>query len=50
MLERINESEIVLIRVFMSNGVAVEKPTSPQKMCVTGECHAVGTTVLVNDV
>jgi len=40
MLEIIDKSVIVLICVLISNGLAVEKPTSPQKTCVTEECHA----------
>jgi len=40
MLERIDKSVIVLICVLASNVFAVEKPTSPQKTCVTEECHA----------
>ncbi len=40
MLKIIGKSVIVLICVLISNGLAVEKPTSPQKTCVTEECHA----------
>lgn len=40
MLEKIDRSVIVLICVLISNGLAVEKPTSPQQTCVTEECHA----------
>ncbi len=40
MLEKIDWLIIVLICVLISNGLAVEKPTSPQKTCVTEECHA----------
>jgi predicted CXXCH cytochrome family protein len=40
MLEKIYKSVVVLICVLISNGLAVEKPTSLQKTCVTEECHA----------
>jgi len=40
MLEKIYKSVVVLICVLISNGLAAEKPTSPQKTCVTEECHA----------
>ena len=40
MLEKIGKSVIVLTCVFISSALAVEKPTSPQKTCVTEECHA----------
>jgi len=40
MLERIEKSVILLICVLISNVLAVEKPTSLQKTCVTEECHA----------
>ncbi|NQT02398.1 MAG: hypothetical protein HQ580_10260, partial [Planctomycetes bacterium] len=35
-----NKLVVVLGCVLVSNGLAVEKPTTPQKTCVTGECHA----------
>jgi predicted CXXCH cytochrome family protein len=31
---------VVLSCVLVSNVLAAEKPTTPQKTCVTGECHA----------
>jgi len=40
MLERVGKLVIVLICVLISSGLAVNKPTSPQKTCVTEECHA----------
>ncbi|MHC4556664.1 MAG: cytochrome c3 family protein [Planctomycetota bacterium] len=40
MLERIDKWAIILICVLISNGLAVEKPTTLQETCVTEECHA----------
>jgi predicted CXXCH cytochrome family protein len=40
MLDRIYKSAVLLICVLTSTGLAVEKPTTPQKTCVTEECHA----------
>ncbi len=40
MLDRVYKSAVLLICVLMSTGLAVEKPTTPQKTCVTEECHA----------
>jgi len=40
MLDRVYKSAVLLICVLISNGFAVEKPTSLQKTCVTEECHA----------
>ncbi len=40
MLDRVCKSAVLLICVLISNGFAVEKPTSLQKTCVTEECHA----------
>ena len=31
---------IVVSCILVSNVLAVEKPTTPQQTCVTGECHA----------
>jgi predicted CXXCH cytochrome family protein len=40
MLDRVYKSAVLLICVLISNGLAVEKPTTPQETCVTEECHA----------
>ena len=40
MLSRIYKTVALLICVLLSTGIAVEKPTTPQKTCVTEECHA----------
>ena len=40
MLDRIYKSAVLLILISISTGFAVEKPTTPQKTCVTDECHA----------
>ena len=40
MLDKIYKSAVLLFCVFISNGFAVEKPTSVEKTCVTEECHA----------
>lgn len=39
MLKIVNKSVDLLICVLVSSGLAVEKPTTPQKTCMTAECH-----------
>jgi len=39
MLDKVYKSAVLLICVLISNGLAVEKPTSVEKTCVTEECH-----------
>ena len=40
MLDRIYKSAVFLTCVLITTGLAVEKPTTQQKTCITEECHA----------
>lgn len=40
MLNRVYKSAVLLICIFISTVLAVEKPTTAQKTCVTEECHS----------
>jgi predicted CXXCH cytochrome family protein len=40
MLEKFYKLAVLLFCISLSTGLAVEKPTSVQKTCVTEECHA----------
>ena len=39
MMKMIDKSVALLICALVSGGLAVERPTGPQKTCITAECH-----------